>query len=122
MLYANKSMYIEAIEWNEPGDHPGVGYFRHPPVDPDTGQISAEETAILMGGMRHCDVPHPFRRAECTRIMRDHGHVDAPEGMHHVWHGEIVCPGDMVLVLSDGRAGYVWHPEIFAKFYDRVDW
>lgn len=67
-----------------------VGLFRHPPVNPDTGEVSAADDAVLMGQMRHCDVPERFRRDDCERLMHDHGYIDLGAT------GHTVCPGDWV--------------------------
>src|SRR5882672_7474861 len=67
-------------------DHPGL--YRHPPVDPITGEVSAADDSILMGQMRHCDVPARFRREECTVVMDDHGWIDDGDD------GTTVCPPD----------------------------
>jgi hypothetical protein len=69
------------------GPHPPIGLYRHPPVDPITEQISAGDDAILMGQMRHCDVPEGFRRLDCVRVMDDHGWKD--DGTRD---GVAVCP------------------------------
>lgn len=61
-------------------DHPGL--YRHPPVDPITGEVSAADDSILMGEMRHCDVPVRHRRDDCTAIMHEHGYS----------RGRTLCP------------------------------
>jgi hypothetical protein len=64
-----------------------IGLYRFPPVDPVSGRVSAEDDAILMGQMRHCDVPARHRRAGCTDIMHDHGWIDTGTDL-----GVVVCP------------------------------
>lgn len=65
----------------------GIGLYRHPPVNA-AGEISAGDDAFCMGGMRHCDVPEPFRRMDCTAVMDDHGWIDNGED------GITICPPD----------------------------
>lgn len=69
-----------------------VGRYRHPPVDPVTGKVSAADNAILMGQIRHCDVPPPHRKEGCAAIMHDHGWID--NGIENVdrTYGTTVCP------------------------------
>ena len=87
--------------------------YRYPPVDPATGAVSAAPVwdregpppcgevifadnpsgyAILMGQMRHCDVPAPHRKDGCVAVMDDHAwidnHIDNGDGTH----GTTVCP------------------------------
>lgn len=62
-------------------NHPGL--YRHPPVDPVTGEVSAADDSILMGNMRHCDVPARHRRDDCTAIMHEHGYQR---------YGMVLCP------------------------------
>lgn len=81
---------VEATQWFTDRDHPAVGLFRHPPVNPGTGDVSAADEAILMGQMRHGDVPERFRRDDCDRVMDDHGYIDLGTTSH------IVCPGDWI--------------------------
>jgi hypothetical protein len=69
------------------GPHPTVGFYRHPPVDPDSGEVSAADSAILMGALQHRMVPARFRDPLCVAIMDDHGWIDdgSPDG-------QTVCP------------------------------
>lgn len=130
-----KTALIEAYQWLKNGDHPedGVGdtvsdglgdlytrqegdvvrFFRHPPVDPSTGEVSVSDDAILLGELRHCDTPQGFRRAGCVEVMHDHGWIDTLEG------GHIVCPGDWI---ATGAQGEHWpiKPDIFAATYEAV--
>jgi len=76
-----------AVHCPDCGRHPPIGLYRHPPVDPITGQVSADDDAISMGQMRHCDVPERFRRLDCTNVMDDHGWKD--DGTRD---GVTVCP------------------------------
>lgn len=111
--YRKKPVKITASPWNESGDHSKVDYYRYPPIDPVTGEISGRDDAILMGNMRHCDVPKKFRRDECTHLMNDHGYIDTLEG------GHTVCPGDYII---RGVAGefYPCKPDIFHRTYERT--
>lgn len=79
-----------STQWWKDGDHADVGLFRHPPVDPTTGEVSASDDAILLGQVRHCDTPQPFRRESCEYVMHDHGWMDFGDS------GRTVCPGDYV--------------------------
>lgn len=79
-----------ATRWFADGDHPAVGLFRFPPVDPGTGEVSASDDAILMGQMPHSVVPERFRRDDCEHLMRDHGYIDLGTT------GHTVCPGDWI--------------------------
>jgi hypothetical protein len=130
-----KTALIEAHQWFKNGDHPGddvwgqvpdgrgdyyirmegkvVRYFRHPPVDPTTGEVSAADDAILLGELRHCDTPERFCRAACERVMHDHGWIDTLEG------GHTVCPGDWI---ATGAQGEHWpiKPDVFAATYEAV--
>lgn len=69
------------------GDNPAIGLYRHPPVDPVTGEVSADDDAILMGELEHNAVPERFRNPNCTAVMDDHGWLDdgSPDGV-------TVCP------------------------------
>jgi len=49
--------------------------------------VDADDDAISMGQMRHCDVPERFRRLDCTNVMDDHGWKD--DGTRD---GVTVCP------------------------------
>ena len=66
-------------------NHPSL--YRHPPVDPKTGGISADDDAILMGDMQHCAVPRPYRNNDCAEVMNDHGWIDDGSKL-----GITVCP------------------------------
>ncbi len=131
--YRKKPVEIEATQWWSNGDHPddalppadrivqgertegaAVRYFRHPPVDPATGQVSASADAILLGTLRHCDTPQGFRRPSCEHVMHDHGWIDTLEG------GHIVCPGDFVITGVQGEH-YPCKPDIFAATYEPVE-
>lgn len=68
------------------GPNPAIGLYRHPPVDPITGNVSAGDDSILMGQMRHCDVPERFRNPSCIAVMDDHGWLDSGGD------GTAVCP------------------------------
>ena len=112
--YRKKPVVIEATQWHEDGDHPKVGYWRYPPVDPATGEISARDDAILMGGLRHSEVPEKFRRADCHATMHDHGFIDTLEG------GHTVCPGDYIIRGVQGEF-YPCKPDIFAATYELAE-
>ena len=92
--YRKKPVTVEASLWRKDGDHDEVGLYRYPPVDPITGEISASDDAILMGQMRHSEVPERFRRATCDALMDDHGWIDTLEG------GHTVCPGDYIIFAA----------------------
>lgn len=79
-----------------------VGLYRYPPVDPITGEVSAADDSILMGQMRHCDVPRPHRKDGCTAIMHDHGWKSNGTPL-----GVTVCPPDLPKIarVLDG-----WNP------------
>lgn len=111
--YRKKPVVIEAVQWWRDGDHRAVGLYRHPPVDPDTGEISANDDAILLGQLRHCDTPERFRRMTCTVPMEDHGWIDTLEG------GHTVCPGDYVITGVQGE-NYPCKPDIFVATYEPV--
>ena len=112
--YRKKPVVIEAAVWDHPGDHPEVDYYRHPPVDPSTGEVSASDDAILMGQLRHSEVPERFRRADCHATMHDHGWIDTPEG------GHTVCPGDYIIRGVQGEFHPI-KPDIFAETYEVAD-
>lgn len=69
-----------------------VGYYRFPPVDPITGDVSAEDDSISMGQMKHCDLPGRHRRADCTDIMHDHFYIDVGTRA-----GVVLCPKGMFI-------------------------
>lgn len=71
----------------------GVGYWRHPTVDPKTGRVSAADDSIAMGRMRHCEVPEPHRLETCTQLMDDHGWIDNGVANSDGTTGTTVCPG-----------------------------
>ena len=112
--YRKKPVVIEATQWWKNGDVEGVGLFRHPPVDPATGEVSASGDAIFLGALRHCDTPMRFRRMTCTPFMENHGWIDTLEG------GHIVCPGDFVITGVQGER-YPCKPDIFAATYEAVE-
>lgn len=111
--YRKKPVVIEATQWREHGDHDAVGMYRYPPVDPFTGEISANSEAVSMGELRHCETPERFRRKECGYLMDDHGWIDTLEG------GHTVCPGDFVITGVQGEH-YPCKPDIFAATYEAV--
>lgn len=78
---------------------PEIGHYCHPPVDPITGKVSAADDSILMGNMRHCDVPAPHRKDGCTALMHDHGWKSNGTPL-----GITVCPPDLpkIVRLLDG--------------------
>lgn len=112
--YRKKPVVIEASRWLKDGDHSEVGLYRYLPVDPITGEISAGVDAILMGQMKHSEVPEKFRRDTCHDIMDDHGWVDTLEG------GHMVCPGDYIIRGVQGEL-YPCKPEIFTASYEEAD-
>lgn len=63
-----------------------VHHYRYPPVDPETGEISAGRSAILMGELRHSEVPQRFRRPDCHATMHEHGWLDVGG------EGITICP------------------------------
>lgn len=113
MKFRKRPVVIEASQWNKDGDHNKVQPYRYPPVDPITGEISALSTSILMGGMKHSEVPEKFRREECDFLMNDHGYIDTLEG------GHTVCPGDWIIQGVQGEH-YPCKPDIFNQTYDKV--
>lgn len=113
MKYRKKPIAVQAQRWMRSGDHPAVGDFRHPPVDPVTGEISAAEDAQLLGEARHRDTPGRFRREACDYLMHDHGHIDTLEG------GHIVCPGDWIITGVQGET-YPCKPDIFEATYEEA--
>lgn len=94
----NRDHLDDPIRWWEHGDHPEVGYYRHPPVDPITGRVSVESDAISMGHLRHADVPERYRDSGCGYYMHQHGWIDSPGG------GHTICPGDWITTDEVGRA------------------
>lgn len=101
MTHRSHTLVSNAYHWfavspYRKGVRRDVDYYRHPPVDPHTGEVSADDDSISMGQMRHCDVPEPHRRAECTEIMDDHGWIDNFTKEKPGLIGETVCPGDWV--------------------------
>ncbi len=116
MKFRKKPVEIEAEQWWKHGDYSErgvVGLYRHPPVDPATGEVSAGDSAILMGRLRHCETPERFRRPTCEHLMHDHGWIDTLEG------GHVVCPGDWIITGVQGER-YPCKPDIFAATYDEV--
>ncbi len=132
MKYRKMPVVVEATQWWKNGDHPDdhlppadkivagertegsvVRYYRHPPVDPSTGEISAADDAILLGRLRHCDAPDRFRRESCEYLMDDHGWIDNLEG------GHTVCPGDFIITGVQGEH-YSCKPDIFTATYEPV--
>lgn len=111
--YTKKPVTIEASQWFKEGDHDGVGLFRYPPINPITGAISASEKAILMGQMKHSEVPERFRRDSCHALMDDHGIIDTLEGEH------VVCPGDWIIRGVVGEL-YSCKPDVFEMSYDEA--
>lgn len=130
--YRKKPVEIVAERWFKNGDHsddnlppehkinPGertegavVRYFRHPPVDPESGEIVGTG-GVLMGPMQHSQVPERFRRSDCHQLMDDHGWIETAEG------GHTVCPGDWIVTGVQGER-YPVKPSIFDATYEAVD-
>lgn len=137
--YRKRPVEIQAHRWFANGDHPDdysrdhaspdgtvwtaqqrydqgaegdvVRYYRHPPVDPNTGEISASDNAITLGQLRHCDTPTRFRRVDCEHLMHDHGWIDTLEG------GHTVCPGDWIITGVQGEH-YPCKDHIFTETYE----
>lgn len=136
MKAVKKPIEVDAHRWFKNGDHPDdkvgetqhsldgrpytrsegavVQYYRHPPVDRETGEISAGDDAILMGDMLHSQVPEKHRRTECPFFMRVHGWINTLEG------GHVVCPGDWIITGVKGEHYPIKH-EIFMETYDFVE-
>lgn len=131
--YRKKPVVIEATQWFQNGDHPedGVGetaydpmtrrnyrrvegkvvrFYRHPPVDPVTGEISAGGSSILLGELRHHEAPGPHRNPDCNALMDEHGWIDTPEG------GHVVCPSDWIITGVAGER-YPCKDSIFVQTY-----
>jgi hypothetical protein len=118
--YRKKPVEIDAYQWFEvspyvEGVKRDVDYFCHPPVDPQTGEVSAADNAILLGELKHSDpaVPERFRREGCDHRFDEHGYIDTLEG------GHTVCPGDWIITGVQGEK-YPCKPDIFAATYNEV--
>lgn len=118
--YCKKPIVIEAYQWREvspyvEGVKRDVDYYRHPPVDPETGEVSAADNAISFGRLKHSDprMPERFRRDSCHEVMDAHGYIDTLEG------GHTVCPGDFIITGVQGER-YPCKPDIFAATYEAV--
>lgn len=111
MKATKKPVEIDAVQWFTDGDHDSVGLWRYPPVDPDTGEVTAGVEGIFMGQMPHSEVPKKFRRESCPTPMFEHGYIETLEGDH------IVCPGDWIITGIAGEH-YPCKPDIFARTYD----
>lgn len=109
--YRKKPVVIHASPWFTDGDRADVRLFRYPPVDPVSGEISAADDAILMGRMKHSEVPERFRRETCHALMGEHGYIDTLEG------GHTVCPGDYIIRGVQGEL-YPCKPDIFEATYE----
>lgn len=116
--FRKKPVEIEAYQWWQvsPFDvnvKRDVDYYRHPPVDPVTGEVSAADNAISLGELKHSDpaVPERFRRERCDHLMNDHGYIHTLEG------GHTVCPGDWIITGVQGER-YPCKPDIFAATYE----
>lgn len=72
----DKAVYGNKIDW-----------YCFPPVDPKTGEVSALNNAILMGEMRHCDLPARHKREDCTDTMNTHYWID-----NGTRPGVVLCP------------------------------
>lgn len=103
------SPYVEGVERD-------VDYWRYPPIDPVTGEVSAADNAISIGQLAHSDsqLPERMRRDSCDAAMDDHGYIDTLEG------GHTVCPGDWVITGVQGEK-YPCKPDIFAATYEAVE-
>lgn len=78
-----------------------LGYYRYPPVDPVTGEVSAREDSILMGAMRHCDVPEKHRKSSCVFEMNAHFFRDYADGRYI---GEVICPDQIIAMIEELEA------------------
>lgn len=116
LKYRKKPVVVEAVQWLHPDDHSKVGYWRYPPVDPKTGEISAKDDAINMGQLRHSShsMPDKFRRETCDAFMDDHGYIDTLEG------GHTVCPGNYIITGVQGEC-YPCREDIFVATYEQED-
>lgn len=118
--YRKRPVEVSAYQWFEvspyvEGVKRDVDYYRHPPVDPKTGEVSAAANAVRLGRLSHSDpaVPERFRREGCDALMDDHGYIDTLEG------GHTVCPGDWIITGVQGER-YPCKPDIFAATYEAV--
>ena len=111
--YRKKPVVVEAAQWRNHHDLAEVGFYRHPPVDPFTGEISAADDSVLMGNLRHNETPKKFRRVTCDALMDDHGWIDTLEG------GHTVCPGDWIITGVQGEF-YPCKPHVFEATYEQV--
>lgn len=73
-----------------------LDYYRYPPVDPVTGEISAREDSILMGALRHCDVPERHRKEGCVFEMNAHFYRGDGTPL-----GEVICPDQIIAMLTE---------------------
>lgn len=110
--YRKKHVVVEAAQWNKHHDVAEVGFYRYPPVDPFTGEVSGGDDSVEMGTLRHNETPKKFRRVTCDALMDDHGWIDTLEG------GHTVCPGDWIITGVQGEC-YPCKPDIFAATYDK---
>lgn len=80
--------------------------FLYPPVDPITGEKSAESNRVLLDRMRHCDAPGKWMRVDCTALMCEHSvDLSAQEA-----EPALVCPEDQ----GSGRGPKSW-TELFEQ-------
>lgn len=116
--YRKLPVEIEAYQWYAVSPYVerakrDVDYYRHPPVDPRTGEVSVAHDAIRMGRLSHSEVPLRFRRDDCPYLMDDHGYIDTLEG------GHTVCPRDWI-ITGVANEKYPCKPAIFAATYEAV--
>lgn len=119
--FRKKPVEVTAYQWWQvspyvEGEVRVVDYYRHPPVDPETGEISAADNAVTLGELKHSDsaMPARIRREGCDYLMDDHGYIDTLEG------GHTVCPGDYIIKGVQGEF-YPCKPDIFEQTYEAVE-
>ncbi len=89
--YRKKPIFIQATQFNAPGDHHAVRAARR-----------KEE----QGWEDPCE--------HCGAALGRHGRIETRQGEH------AVCPGDFIIAELDGNGFYPCKPDIFAKSYDAV--
>lgn len=108
--FRKKPVVIEAVKWNQNGDHPEDNCETFTGSD---GQPFQGEGKVVRY-FRRPDVPGDSTCGHCGNVFHDHGWIDTLEG------GHIVCPGDWIITGVKGER-YPCKPDIFAATYEPAE-
>lgn len=117
MKYQSKRIYIEAVKWEKPGDHPAVkrvfGYWRDDAEDTmpvftpshvaDEG-MGTDHRRMRLGANGKMDLIDPEQLMDCVTAIK----------IGETWR--MVAPGDYVVTIATGQTDVVKAHEFEAAF------